>query len=120
MTSCFGHRHSRQTAICIALCATSVEDDASLAHLPMGGNAKLFADRLGQSFDDMDLIAELLRVKCGFLDAMRFRQADHIDSRDFGGISSAGKGHCVPGVVDRLRSGRNPIGVVLIALESGI
>ena len=72
----------------------------------MGGNAKLFADRLGQSFDDMDLIAELLRVKCGFLDAMRFRQAEHIDSRDFGGISSAGKGHCVPGVVDRLRSMR--------------
>ena len=103
MPSCFGHRHSRPPYALPCVRRQSRMTPASRICLRAATP-----------------IAEPLRVKCGFLDAMRFRQAEHIDSRDFGGISSAGKGHCVPGVVDRLRSGRNPIGVVLIALESGI
>ena len=47
-----------------------------------GCDAEFFTDRFGQAFDDMHFKSKLTGVQRGFLDTVRFGQANHVDAFD--------------------------------------
>ena len=56
-----------------------------------GCDAEFFTDRFGQVFDDMHFKSKLTGVQRGFLDTVRFGQANHVDAFDTRGFQCNGK-----------------------------
>ena len=88
--------------------------------MPAGCDAEFFTDRFGQVFDDMHFKSKLTGVQRGFLDTVRFGQANHVDAFDTRGFLCNGKRTPCSHVRGDLFAGRNRIRIILVSFEPRI